>query len=126
MTIMPLRTLLLLVAGLGCLAACGGHPLAGNWRQDTGGDTPGMTLSFDADSDRIMVHTAPTGADGHHDHVDGTYTFAQDSGAVTVRAFLLGNDQPGTWTGTLAGERLELGAADTRLAFTKGGDPHGH
>lgn len=120
------RALFLVVLFSGLAACGGGHALAGNWRQETTGGAPGMTLSFDAGSDRIMVHTAPTGPDGHHDHVDGTYEFAPDSGAVTVRAALLGGDHPATWTGTLAGDRLELGAADARLAFSRGGDPHGH
>ena len=108
-----------------CLAACGGHPLAGTWKQDTGGGAPGMTLSFEDGGSRLEVHTAPD-ASGHHEHEHGTYTFAADSGAVTVECELLGPGKPKAWTGALHGERLELGAADTRLVFTKGGDPHGH
>jgi len=107
------------------LVACGGHPLAGNWSQDLGEGKQGMSLTFEVGGERILVHTAPD-AEGHHDHLDGTYTFDAASRAVTVQARLGGDGQPGSWTGAVDGDHLELGAADTKLSFHRGADPHGH
>ncbi|HEB53714.1 MAG TPA: hypothetical protein ENI87_10720 [bacterium] len=108
------------------LAACGGsHPLAGSWSEVTADGKPGMTIEFDADSDAIAVHLAPR-PDGGHGHAGGElkYAFDGQTGAVTVRAELLGRGKPSTWTGKLSGDRLELGAADTKLQFQRGGEVH--
>ena len=115
----------LLFPALLALAACSDHPLAGYWNQHTGTDADGMSLEFKIDGDAIMVHTAPD-ASGHHGHVDGTYTFDAKTGALTVNAALTGDDKATTWTGKLAGDKLELGAADTKLTFEKGTAAHGH
>ena len=77
------------LALLASLAACGSDagastdagPIAGHWAQETGSDNKGMTLEFDADSDKLMVHTAPA-EDGTHDHLDGTYSIDAKTGAV--------------------------------------------
>jgi hypothetical protein len=115
----------LLFPALLVLAACSDHPLAGSWNQHTGADAEGMSLEFQTDGDEIMVHTAPD-ASGHHEHVHGTYTFDAASGALTVNAALIGDDKAKSWTGKLNGDKLELGAADTKLTFEKGSAAHGH
>ena len=69
------------------IAACtakASHPLAGNWQQETGTDAKGMTLEIDPTGTAVNVHTAP-GADGGHDHIDGTCTYDAASKAVTVK-----------------------------------------
>ena len=105
-------------------AACGSdNPLAGNWSQDTGTDAEGMMLSFDGKSDKLQVHTAPD-AEDHHDHISGTYVFDAASKAVTVNASLMGADKAASWSGQLDGDSLEIGAADTRLKFKRGGTAH--
>ncbi|MCB9877352.1 MAG: hypothetical protein H6835_07095 [Planctomycetes bacterium] len=110
------------------LAACGdSHPLAGSWSQETPDHKPGMSLSFETKEGgtRLQVHTAPDANDSH-EHIHGTYTFDAATGAVSVDAELLGKGKPGKWTGKLADGHLELGAADTKLEFHQGKDPHGH
>ena len=70
-----------------------------------------------------MVHTAPE-ADGTHDHLHGTYTFDAASKAVTVKCKLMGDWKSEAWTGTLAGEVLELTDGTDKLKFKKGGSAH--
>jgi hypothetical protein len=103
------------------LAACGGqpqNPLAGGWSQQTADGTPGMHVEFDGGSNKFLAHTAPR-ADGGHDHISGTYTFA--AGAVTVQAALAGKAGPGTWTGKQEGDALALSAGEQTLKFARGG-----
>lgn len=109
------------------LAACGEHPMAGNWTQVTGTDKVGMTITFDGHSNKISVHLAPR-ADGGHDHAHGDLTYLYDDAtqAVTVEAELLGANKPSSWAGKVNGTKLELGAADTKLQFEKGGKVAGH
>lgn len=103
------------------LAACGwqpASPIAGGWSQQTADGTPGMHVEFDGGSNKFLAHTAPR-ADGGHDHISGTYTFA--AGAVTVQAALAGKAGPGTWTGKLEGDALTLSAGEQSLKFGRGG-----
>lgn len=123
---MKLRTLTLFASLF--LAACGdSHPLAGSWSQETADGKAGMSLSFQTKEGgtAVMVHTAPR-ADGTHDHVEGSYTFDAATGAMTVDAELLGSGKPSKWAGKLDAGHIELAAADTKLKFHKGSDPHGH
>ena len=120
------------LALLASLAACGSDagastdagPIAGHWAQETGSDNKGMTLEFDADSDKLMVHTAPA-EDGTHDHLDGTYSIDAKTGAVTVTCELAGHDGGDSWQGKLQGDELKLTAGATSLTFQRGGNPHG-
>lgn len=108
------------------VAACSSdHPLAGNWSQDTGSDAKGLSVEFDVKGTEVMVHTAPA-PDGSHDHLHGSYTFDAATKAVTVKCKLMGDGKAESWTGTLAGDQLELAAGDVRLKFKKGGKAHGH
>jgi hypothetical protein len=124
---MNLRTLLQF-ALLSTLVACGSDAgaasaLSGHWSQETGTEKKGMTLEFDAQSDKLIVHTAPD-ADGGHDHLDGTYTLDAKTGNVTVRCKLVGEGKGDVWQGKLDGDRLSLSAGETSLEFRKGEDPH--
>ena len=75
---MQIRTLALIVSSF-LFAGCGDHhPLEGGFSQQVAGDGEGMHAEFDLESNKLLVHTAPD-ADGHHDHVDGTYTFEGSS-----------------------------------------------
>ncbi|MCA8965548.1 MAG: hypothetical protein H6838_20705 [Planctomycetes bacterium] len=123
---MQIRTLALIVSSF-LFAGCGHdhHPLEGGFSQQVAGDGEGMHVEFDLESNKLLVHTAPD-ADGHHDHVDGTYTFDAATGAVTVNALLMGGKKPGTWTGKLTGDDLELSAGTDKLSFRRGGEAHGH
>lgn len=123
----PMKIRALILSASLVLTACGRHPLAGSWTQRTTDDKPGMSLSFDVKEGgtKLMVHTAPR-ADGTHSHVEGTYTFDAATGALTVAAELLGKDQPSSWVGRLVDDHFELGAADTKLEFHQGKDPHAH
>jgi hypothetical protein len=108
------------------LAACGSdHPLAGNWSQELPGDAHGMSLEFQVDGDRVMVHTAPR-PDGGHGHERGTYTWDAAAKSITVQAPLAGDGKATTWTGTVDGEHMELGSADGKLQFHRGGEAPGH
>ena len=103
------------------LAACGGHPLDGAWHQETA-DGKGITLEFDAKSDRMEVHGVPR-ADGSHDHMKGTYTLEGTKltvewkdGANSVRL-----------VGTLDGGHLKLtGPGFENAEFHHGADAHDH
>ena len=110
------------------IAACtakASHPLAGNWQQETGTDAKGMTLEIDPTGTAVNVHTAP-GADGGHDHIDGTCTYDAASKAVTVKCKLMGEGKSDTWSGKLDGEHLALTSPDGKLTFHHGGEAHGH
>lgn len=139
---MPGRTMMkfrhLLFPALLTLAACGGDKeptgdsttnsvMAGNWSQDTGSDAPGMTITFDGESDKISVHLAPR-ADGTHDHAHGknTYSYDDKTKALTVNSELLGDGKGDTWTGTVAGDGFEIKSGETTLKFKKGGEVKGH
>ena len=110
-------------------SACGAggsqNPLAGNWTEVRALDAPAMTLSFDAESDQMMVHGRPQ-ADGTHSHAMGTYVFDANTGTVTVTGRILEGVDQEVWKGTVTSEGLELAGADTKLAFRPGSDPHGH
>jgi len=71
------------------------------------------------------VHTAPR-TDGGHDHVNGTYTWDAATKALMVKARLAGDGKADTWTGTVDGETMQLGSADGKLSFRRGGKPDGH
>ena len=121
---MRIRTLALLASSL-LFAGCSHHPLEGGFSQQVDGGGEGMHAEFDTASNKFLAHTAPR-ADGGHDHVDGTYTFDAASGAVTVNALLMGDKKPGTWSGKLAGDALELSAGTDTLKFRRGGHASGH
>lgn len=131
MLTLPKRLLapLVLLAGL---ASCGSDagatsntgPIAGHWSQETGTDKTGMTLEFDADSDKLLVHTAPE-EDGSHEHLEGTYSI-DAAGTVTVKCALNGTGKGDTWTGKLDGDHLKLANSGTTFTYHKGKDPHGH
>ncbi len=105
------------------VAACS-KPESG-WSQVLPGGEIGMHIEFEDGGNRFLGHTAPR-PDGGHDHVSGTYTLDAASGAVTVQAELLGPAKPGTWTGTMKGDQLELSAGTDTLVFRRGGKAHGH
>ena len=110
------------------LYACGSDAgaasaVAGHWSQETGTDQEGMTLEFDAGSDKLLVHTAPD-ADGAHEHLDGTYGFDAATSAVTVRCELMGEGKGDVWQGKLDGAHMTLSANGTEVKFHKGKDPH--
>ncbi|MFK7742316.1 MAG: hypothetical protein AB8H80_18525 [Planctomycetota bacterium] len=121
---------LVLLAGL---ASCGADanananagPIAGHWAQETGTEKKGMTVQFDSESNKVMVHTAPA-EDGSHGHVNGTYTFDAESNEVNVQCALNGKDKSDAWKGKLDGEHLSLTGGDETLKFHKGSDPHEH
>ena len=121
--------LLLVFLALLISSACGAdraqNPLAGNWTEVRSGDAPAMTLSFDADSDKMLVHGRPQ-VDGTHSHAAGTYVVDTNTGTVTVTGRILDGVDQEIWTGTVTAEGLELAGADTKLSFRKGSDPHGH
>jgi hypothetical protein len=119
---------LLSLALLVVLAACNSDAtsagvIAGHWSQETQSDKKGMTLEFDAESDKLLVHTAPDDQ-GAHEHLDGTYSFDAASGAVAVRCDLNGTGKGDSWTGKLQGDQLTLTAGAITLRFRKGADPH--
>ena len=118
-SLLPLSLLLL-------ATACGGHALAGTWTQRTEANAPGAAIEFERGGDKVMVHLPPEPGQTGHGHESGTYTFDETSGAVTVRAAILGKGKPATWTGTMSGSSLELNADGTKLSFRKGGEIAGH
>ena len=108
------------------LAACGSdHPLAGSWNEQLPDDKKGLSVEFSTKSDECLVHTAPEGPDGHHEHVHGTYEFDAATGALTVRAALRGKSEQ-AWTGKLANGAVELRAGEDRVALKRGGSAHAH
>ena len=112
-----------LFAFASCGSAAAGGSVAGTWSEETGSDKPGMTLELDADSDKVLVHTAP---DEHgHDHLSGTYS-CDAAGAVTIRCKLAGETKGDVWQGKVDGDHLVLTAGATTLRFHQGGDPHEH
>ncbi len=123
------RTLFSTLVLLASFAACGSDAgasanagtIAGHWSQETGSDKKGMTLEFDSESEKLLVHTAPA-EDGSHDHLDGTYTIDAKTGEVTVKCKLDASSD--SWKGKLDGEHLTLSAGDQTLRFHKGNDPH--
>lgn len=121
--------LLVTTLALIIISSCGSeglqNPLAGNWVEVRAGDAPAMTLSFDAGSDKMLVHGRPQ-ADGTHSHASGSYVLDANTGTVTVKARILDGLDQALWTGPLTSAVLELAAADTKLSFRKGADPHGH
>jgi hypothetical protein len=121
----PKSFLVFAFAALCALPACGSHPLNGNWSQQTADGAPGMSIEFDTNGDRVLVHTAPDKS-GHHEHVEGTYSFDAMVKTVTVRAKLLGDGKPEAWSGTVDGAQMTLGAAEATLTFRRGGKAHGH
>lgn len=104
------------------LGACGSsHPLAGNWSPE--GPVEGMTvgLEFDGKAEQVGAHVdGPNG----HSHPAATCTYDAASGVVTVKAKLLGEGKPDTWTGKPVGESLELVGGAIKLKFKKGGRAH--
>lgn len=109
------------------LASCSSesHPLAGNWSQQLPDGKPGMSLEFDGKGEKLYVHGAPR-ADGSHGHPKATFTWDGATKTLTVTGNLVDEAKSGTWTGTVDGDRMELGAADGKLSFRRGGTPHGH
>jgi hypothetical protein len=99
--------------------------IAGHWSQETDSDQKGITLEFDHQSDKVLVHTAPD-EEGGHDHLHGTYSFDAASGAVTVRGELGGHGKSDSWRGKLEGDHLTLTAGTGTLRFRRGDDPHRH
>ena len=110
-------------------AACGSggasHPLAGNWSEVLPEAQKGMTLTFDGESEKMVVHGRPQ-ADNTHTHPKATYRYDAASKAVTVTGCILDGNKADSWTGVVAGDVLELASADTKLKFQRGGKPHGH
>lgn len=118
-----MRRLLLLFALFSFAACSGGHPLEGSWNEQLADGKPGMSIQFSMKSDECYVHGRPE-ADGHHDHVNGTYTFDEAAGKVMVNAKLLGDKGPAEWSGTLVDGKLSLGSADQKLEFALGKAAH--
>jgi len=118
-------TLLTVLAACGSDASHAAGPIGGHWAQHTGTEAEGMTLEFDAGSDKLLVHTAPE-ADGSHDHLKGTYRFDAASMVVTVNCELLGKGKGEVWQGKVDGEHLIVASGDAKLTFHKGKDPHEH
>ena len=105
------------------LAACSSdHPLAGHWKADAPVDGLRVGVDFHAENGQVMAHV--DGPDGHSHPPKGTYTFDAATNAVMVKCMLLGEGKPDTWTGTLAGDTLQLAAGATRLTLKKGGSAH--
>ena len=73
----------------------------------------------------MIGHTAEREGGGH-DHIYGTYSFDAASGVVTVKAQLDGKQGPGSWSGPLKGDDLQLGADGKTMQFRRGGKAHGH
>ena len=117
---------ILSVLSLLLLVSCGSsNPLAGNWSEVMPGGKPGMTLTFDGSSDKMSVHGRPQ-QDGSHSHPKATYRFDERAKTVTVSGRILDGTKAETWTGTVAGDAMELAGADMKLKFQRGGEPHGH
>ena len=118
-----MRHRLLAVVPFLMLAACdgGGDAMMGNWSPE--GEVAGFRvgLEFDGKGNKCMPHV--DGPDGHG-HPAATYTFDPASKLVTVKSKLLGDAKADTWTGTLAGDTLELTGGDVKLKFKKGGKAH--
>ncbi len=112
----------MLLVSLFLFAACS-HPLEGSWNQQLAGGKKGMSVTFSTKSDEFLMHGPPR-ADGGHDHVSGTYIFDEASGAITVKAKLLGDNGPAEFSGTLADGTLSLGSADGKLEFKVGAAAH--
>jgi hypothetical protein len=108
-------------------AACShDHPLAGAWGQKLPGGAKGLTLEFETTGKRVMVHTAPD-ANDHHEHIEGvTYTWDPTAKTITLKGPLLGPAKADMWSGSVAGEQMELSSADGKLAFQRGAEVHGH
>lgn len=106
------------------LASCGDDvgPMAGNWSEVTEDGSKGMVITFDGYSDKLAVHLKPREGGGHG-HATGelTYDYDAESGALTVRALLLGPQGPAVWRGVVASDAFDLAAADHRLRFQRGG-----
>ena len=109
------------------LAACSGrtHILAGNWSQELPDGKKGITLTFDDNGERLVVHGAPA-ADGTHGHPKATFTWDEATKTLTVKGNIVDETKEGTWSGKLDGDHLELSAADGKLRFRRGGEPQGH
>ncbi len=126
--LLPLTLLVVVAVGF---TSCNepGSPMGGSWHQvmSPDADGEGMTIDFEAHGNKVSVHFAPR-PDGGHDHAKGelTYTYNDETKAVTVKAELLGDGKGDTWSGKLNGETLELGPADTPLKFKKGKALAGH
>ena len=117
---------ILSVLSLSLLASCGSsNPLAGNWSEVMTDGKPGMTLTFDGSSDKMSVHGRPQ-QDGSHSHPKATYQFDEQGKIVTVTGRILDGVKAETWTGKVDGDAMELAAADMKLKFQRGGEPHGH
>ena len=116
-------TLLVLVAACGPGASA--HPLAGNWAEVVPEGQKGMTLTFDDDSEKMVVHGRPQ-ADGTHAHPKASYRYDAASKTLTVTGRILDGAKADSWIGTVAGDAFELAGADTKLTFQRGGKPHGH
>ena len=118
-----MRSRLLYVLPLLFAAACSdNHPLAGHWSPEAAVAGLKVGIDFDGKTDQVMAHV--DGPDGHSHPPKGTYTFDSATKAVTVKCKLMGDGKADTWTGTLAGETLELTGGDTKLKFKKGGSAH--
>jgi hypothetical protein len=119
-----MRTRLLLCSILLSFAAScseGTDAMAGNWKPDGQSGAHTVGLEFDGKGDKVMGHV--DGPDGHK-HPSGTYTYDAATKLVTVRAKLLGDAMADTWTGTVAGDSLELTGGTTKLKLKKGGSAH--
>ena len=113
---------LVVLAPLALFAACsGGNPLAGTWKAEAlPAPVKKLALEFAEKDDRVLVHID----DPDHRHVNGHYTYDAGSKAVTVTARVLGESKAETWTGTLAGDVLELTGGTDKVKFQKGGSAH--
>lgn len=108
------------------LAACG-HPLKGYWKAETvPAPLKKVGIDFDDATDRVLAHVDRVLANGdsEHKHENGHYTFDAESKLVTVKCKLMGDGKAETWTGTLAGEVLELTGGTEKVKLVKGGAAH--
>ncbi|MCR9247124.1 MAG: hypothetical protein NXI31_18990 [bacterium] len=119
------RSNLLLSLPLLLLAACGDapHPLAGSWNQALADGKKGISVEFSKKSDKCFLHGAPR-ADGTHDHANGTYTFDEGTGAITVKMKLLEDKAATDWAGKLENGAMTLSSADGKVELRIGESAH--
>jgi hypothetical protein len=122
-----MRRVRLFAVPLLLLAACG-HPLKGYWKAEAvPAPLKKVGIDFDDATDRVLAHIdrfLPNSDTSEHKHEPGHYTFDAATKAVTVKCKLMGDGKAETWTGTLAGETLELTGGADMVKLVKGGAAH--
>jgi hypothetical protein len=120
----PMRIRHCLFVTLLLLAACskGDDALAGHWKVEAPVDGLQVGVDFDGKGGQVIAHL--DGPDGHVHPPKGSYSFDATTKTVSVRCALLGEGKPDSWSGTLAGDVLELAAGERKLRLKKGGSAH--